>query len=205
MVSVAVCLCLLLLPFNEVSQPSHENNRAAMLTLKWYEKFIEDQLNDKIDIGAPPINVMMRPDYLADNRMQINLLPAKEEADEAATTKSFVEAPTGYEYAARPEPVAMSEPTEAELKAKYSSKVFYAETYHIIIASLATEEAALKFLKEVKGYSFKDLYIVKKDGRYRVAVKMFWDKAEADSYLNAFRAKNKAFATAWIFVDLIKG
>jgi len=73
-----------------------------------------------------------------------------------------------------------------------------ATTYHIIIASLPSERLAHQYLQEIKGYNFNNTTIVNADNRYRISVKEFIDKLEAESYLDSFKTEFPSFASAWV-------
>ena len=81
------------------------------------------------------------------------------------------------------------------------SEIFFIESgviYHIIIASLPSERLAYQYLREIKKYNFNNTTIVNTENRYRISVKDFFDKQEAESYLNSFKTEYPSFASAWI-------
>ena len=82
------------------------------------------------------------------------------------------------------------------------SEVFFVEpkiSYHIIIASLPSERLAYQYLQEIKEYNFNNTTIVNAENRYRISVKDFIDKSEAEFYLNSFKTEYPSFASAWVY------
>jgi nucleoid DNA-binding protein len=71
--------------------------------------------------------------------------------------------------------------------------------YYIIIASLPTKSRAEKALVDFKNAGFSDAAILSKEGRHRIAIKSFEEKAEAESYLTSFRRNNPTYTDAWLF------
>ena len=81
------------------------------------------------------------------------------------------------------------------------SEQFFIESgiiYHIIIASLPSERLAYQYLREIKKYNFNNITIVNTENRYRISVEDFFDKQEAESYLNSFKTEYPSFASAWV-------
>jgi nucleoid DNA-binding protein len=73
--------------------------------------------------------------------------------------------------------------------------------YYIIIASLPSEKLAEKSLADFKQAGFPDAAIISQNGRYRIYIKGFEKKADAEPYLIAFRQNNPKYADAWLFVN----
>ncbi|MDR0829868.1 MAG: SPOR domain-containing protein [Prevotellaceae bacterium] len=77
------------------------------------------------------------------------------------------------------------------------------ETYHVIIASFATERKANQYLQEIANYSFQNIRIVHCQNRYRVAVESFSDNADAAVFRDEFVAEYPDLGGAWIFEEKI--
>ena len=69
--------------------------------------------------------------------------------------------------------------------------------YHIIVASLDNAEDAQKILKEYQQKGFAQSSIIKGNGRYRISINGFTQKAEAYRHMNDLK-KNPAYKSAWM-------
>jgi hypothetical protein len=73
--------------------------------------------------------------------------------------------------------------------------------YYIIIASLPTKEQAGQALAEFKQTGFPEAEIISTGGRYRIYIKNFTVKVDAESFLTSFRRNNPKYADAWLFIN----
>ncbi|MFB6340543.1 SPOR domain-containing protein [Saccharicrinis sp. FJH62] len=97
-----------------------------------------------------------------------------------------------------PSEVQNTTSTQTEVPVKEKIKMVSSVTYHIIIASLATKEQAMEFVKQnCKKYS-PDYSIIESNGRYRVSIGKFTSKEDAVPVLETFREKNPKFKDAWL-------
>lgn len=71
-------------------------------------------------------------------------------------------------------------------------------TYYIIIGGEESVNQANKLLEKFQSQDFPKADIVKSD-RYRIYVASFFDKNEAERYLDLFRLENPKYATAWLY------
>jgi hypothetical protein len=71
--------------------------------------------------------------------------------------------------------------------------------YYIIIGGEDTKGRADRLLSKIQSEDFPAAQIVETTDRYRVYVKSFEDKSEAESFLERFRLENPKFQTAWLF------
>ena len=69
--------------------------------------------------------------------------------------------------------------------------------YHIIVASLATSADARGMLKDFNQQGYRGASVLEGNGRFRIALFSFSDKAEAYSKLNELK-KEEAFKNAWM-------
>ncbi len=75
----------------------------------------------------------------------------------------------------------------------------YHEYYHVIIASLASQQKAKEYIVRFKNkYQFEDLSILEGDARYRVSVARFYQSKEAVAFVNSLRLLNPTFKDVWV-------
>ena len=72
-----------------------------------------------------------------------------------------------------------------------------AKHYLIVVRSCKSEAEALKAMRRLQQKGYDDLSIFAKGGRYRVFIRLFDVKAEAETYLTDLRA-DANFADAWL-------
>ena len=70
--------------------------------------------------------------------------------------------------------------------------------YHLIVASLPTEQEARKIKDQLVAQGYAQAQLVIRDGRHRVSLQHFTSQAEAYSAVNRLREQGK-FEGAWIF------
>ncbi|MDH8701715.1 nucleoid DNA-binding protein [Dysgonomonadaceae bacterium PH5-43] len=71
-------------------------------------------------------------------------------------------------------------------------------SYHIIVSSLPSLQAAQNSLNEYKELGFNEATVVSSGDKNRISVKMFNNKQEAEIYLEQFRADNPKCSKAWL-------
>ncbi len=71
-------------------------------------------------------------------------------------------------------------------------------TYYIVVGGEESESQANRLLARFKDQGFPKASIVLGD-RYRIYVASFFDKSEAERYLDLFRLENPEYATAWLY------
>lgn len=72
------------------------------------------------------------------------------------------------------------------------------KVFHVIIASLPSQQLANQYLQEIKADSLKSLSIIHRDNRFRVAVESFSNKQDAESFLKEFKNQHPQYAQAWV-------
>lgn len=95
---------------------------------------------------------------------------------------------------AKPVTVSKPAPEKKETATPSSSKK---NKYYIIVSSLPTANDAQQVLNEYKQKGYKDVTIIEGNGRYRLSLCNFADKAAAYKKLNELK-QNDAFKNAWI-------
>ena len=116
------------------------------------------------------------------------------------------------EPVAEPKPVKVSQPEKivkveekkevkvapkAEPKPVENKIAVKKNKYHIIVASLATSVDAKGMLKEYNQQGYRGASVIEGNGRYRIALCSFADKAEAYKKLNDLK-KEEPFKNAWM-------
>lgn len=69
--------------------------------------------------------------------------------------------------------------------------------YHIIVSSLATSSDAQRMLKEYNKKGYNEAKVIEGNGRFRISLVSFSDKAEAYKQLNVLKAED-AFKSVWM-------
>lgn len=85
----------------------------------------------------------------------------------------------------------------SESKPKQGKVVGKKNRYHIIVASLPTSADAQRMLKEYNQQGYGSASVLEGNGRFRIALCSYSDKAEAYSKLNNLK-KEDAFKNAWM-------
>ena len=70
--------------------------------------------------------------------------------------------------------------------------------YHVVVASLPSEQAATNYAFTLQKDSFPDAHVIKPSSMYRVAIKSFKSKDEAIAYMETLRLSDERFASAWV-------
>ncbi|MBB4037366.1 hypothetical protein GGR21_003283 [Dysgonomonas hofstadii] len=73
-----------------------------------------------------------------------------------------------------------------------------ARTYYIIIGGEESKSRADILLSKIQNEDFKDASIIESPDRYRIYVASFFDKKEAELFLEGFRKDNPKYGTAWL-------
>ncbi len=73
--------------------------------------------------------------------------------------------------------------------------------YHVIVASLPTQEAAEDFCKELIGSNFHAAHVLPPSKTYRIAIQSFSDKDEAIQFMEHLRKSDTRFTTAWVYCN----
>ena len=71
--------------------------------------------------------------------------------------------------------------------------------YYIIVGGEDTRSRAGLLLNKIKQAGFSNADIVQSPDRFRIYIASFYDKTEAESYLDKFREENPEYKTAWLF------
>ena len=118
-------------------------------------------------------------------------------ADEA-TPKNAVVTNLNTEQPAQPtaQPVATSKP-ESVKKEPVAPVTNKKGNYCIIVSSLPTAKDAQQVLNDYKQKGYKDATVIEGNGRYRLSLCSFADKAAAYKKLNELK-QNDAFKNAWV-------
>ncbi len=87
----------------------------------------------------------------------------------------------------------------AKTEEKHAPSVLPEKTYHIIIASLLTQELADEYVNNIKKlYDYNSIKIVSGNDRYRVSVAQYYNQEEATSFVETLRTQDSRFDDAWI-------
>ena len=73
-----------------------------------------------------------------------------------------------------------------------------AELFHVVVASLPTQESADSYCEKLKAENFECAHVLSKIKTYRVAVKSFDDREEAIRFMEDLRLSDERFETAWV-------
>ncbi|MDP4240005.1 MAG: SPOR domain-containing protein [Bacteroidota bacterium] len=88
-----------------------------------------------------------------------------------------------------------SEKTESSLETPTSTED---ENFHVIVASLPTEESAEKFCDELVATDFPDAHVLPSSKTYRIAIQSFSDREKAILFMENLRKSDSRFDTAWV-------
>ena len=93
----------------------------------------------------------------------------------------------------------VKQPTRQEAKAPVAKEtaVKPEKTYHIIVSSLDNAADAQQILKDYKQKGYRNATIIEGNGRYRVSLDHFTQKAEAYKQMNTLK-KDSTFKSAWM-------
>ena len=133
--------------------------------------------------------------------------------EEKVAPAAIVEPVKVKEPVSEPKPVAKVSQPEKNMKVQETKEVVTApkaepkpvvnkvagkkNKYHIIVASLATSADAKGMLKEYNQQGYRVASVVEGNGRFRIALCSFADKAEAYRKLNDLK-KEEPFKNAWM-------
>ena len=133
--------------------------------------------------------------------------------EEKVAPAAVVEPVKVKEPVSEPKPVAKVSQPEKNMKVQETKEVVTApkaepkpvvnkvagkkNKYHIIVASLATSADAKGMLKEYNQQGYRGASVIEGNGRFRIALCSFADKAEAYRKLNDLK-KEEPFKNAWM-------
>ena len=133
--------------------------------------------------------------------------------EEKVAPAAVVEPVKVKEFVSEPKPVAKVSQPEKNMKVQETKEVVTApkaepkpvvnkvagkkNKYHIIVASLATSADAKGMLKEYNQQGYRGASVIEGNGRFRIALCSFADKAEAYRKLNDLK-KEEPFKNAWM-------
>ena len=133
--------------------------------------------------------------------------------EEKVAPAAVVEPVKVKEPVSEPKPVAKASQPEKNMKVQETKEVVTApkaepkpvvnkvagkkNKYHIIVASLATSADAKGMLKEYNQQGYRGASVIEGNGRFRIALCSFADKAEAYRKLNDLK-KEEPFKNAWM-------
>ena len=133
--------------------------------------------------------------------------------EEKVAPAAIVEPVKVKEPVSEPKPVAKVSQPEKNMKVQETKEVVTApkaepkpvvnkvagkkNKYHIIVASLATSADAKGMLKEYNQQGYRGASVIEGNGRFRIALCSFADKAEAYRKLNDLK-KEEPFKNAWM-------
>jgi nucleoid DNA-binding protein len=72
------------------------------------------------------------------------------------------------------------------------------EAYHVIVASLPTQQSAENYCKRLNELNFPTAKVLEPVKTYRVAIKSFTEKEEAIRFMENLRITDERFSTAWV-------
>ena len=73
--------------------------------------------------------------------------------------------------------------------------------FHVVVASLPTQEMADKYCTELKADDFSKVHILPPSRLYRVAIESFTSKDSAVTYMENLRKSSTEFAEAWVLCE----
>ena len=73
--------------------------------------------------------------------------------------------------------------------------------FHVVVASLPTQEMADKYCTELKADNFSKVHILPPSRLYRVAIESFTSKNSAVTYMENLRNSSPEFAEAWVLCE----
>lgn len=119
---------------------------------------------------------------------------AEAETPTASEEPAAPKAPVAEQPSARPAPLAKAEkPATAPAKAP-------AVTYNIIVASVGSESDAGQAIKEFADKGQPGAFLIKGNGRFRIAIAAYESEAEAYRKANELR-QNPLYKDAWVLKD----
>jgi len=71
--------------------------------------------------------------------------------------------------------------------------------YHVIVASLPSQESAQRFCDELIRDKFAKAHVLSHSKMYRVAIQSFSDNKKASEYMQSLRKADSRFESAWVF------
>ena len=95
---------------------------------------------------------------------------------------------------------AVSNTTIAETKEIEATPVEEAR-FHVVVASLPTQEMADKYCTELKADNFSKVHILPPSRLYRVAIESFTTKDSAVVFMENLRNSSPEFAEAWVLCE----
>ncbi len=95
------------------------------------------------------------------------------------------------------QPEAEAVVVESKIEKAIEAPKLNSRDYFVIVGSLPTMEAAQDQLKQVKT-EFSSANVIDNGERFRIYVKKFSDKKEAESYLETFRNTHSEYKNAWL-------
>ena len=95
---------------------------------------------------------------------------------------------------------AVSNTTIAETKEIEATPVEEAR-FHVVVASLPTQEMADKYCNELKADKFTKVHVLPPSRLYRVAIESFTSKDSAVTYMENLRKSSTEFAEAWVLCE----
>lgn len=72
-------------------------------------------------------------------------------------------------------------------------------TYYIVVGGEESPTRAANLLNKIKLTGFDNAAIVESADRYRIYIASFYNKQEAERYLDIFRIENPKYASAWLY------
>lgn len=73
--------------------------------------------------------------------------------------------------------------------------------FHVIIASLPTEESAERFCKGLSTKEFPNVHILSRAKTYRIAIQSFQDREEAIKFMEELRQTDSRFESSWVLCN----
>ena len=73
--------------------------------------------------------------------------------------------------------------------------------FHVIVASLLTQNAAEKYCKLLEENHFVQAHVLPPSKTYRVAIQSFSNREKAIKYMEELRLSDNQFETAWVFCE----
>jgi hypothetical protein len=94
--------------------------------------------------------------------------------------------------------LSVEEPTPAVSAPEENPNQTY---YYIVVASVSSEAAAREEIKLSRYSDFSDLNVIGNGNRYRIYVRKFADKPQAETYLSQFRRDYSQHSSAWLLTQ----
>jgi hypothetical protein len=100
-----------------------------------------------------------------------------------------------------PKVVTTAKPTEKTKVTENKTKVIATASFHVIVASSSTFEAAERYSEELVKEDFPNSHVLPPAKTYRVAIQSFSNRDEAIEFMQKLRETDTRFESAWVLCN----